>query len=149
MIHLEGCSGWCASQGTPDRDCGYVASPARSPDPAGFGPQGVPLPTFCSSLLPWAGVPPAEVRPDALPSHLPMSPLLAKVCCSTANLEIRLWAGGGEVRLEARSYRGTTLDGSRQPENWPQSVLPRWEHLRVQSWSGHRRLATRPNRPLP
>lgn len=70
MIHLECGFGWCASQGTPDPDCGDSGSPACSPNPAGFGPQGAPPPTFCSSLLPsgWGAAGQGASRCPAIPT---------------------------------------------------------------------------------
>lgn len=79
MIHLECGSGWCASQGTPDRDCGDVRSPACSSNPVGFGPHGSHRPPSAPASYLWAGVPQAEVCPESLPSLLPLSPLLAEV----------------------------------------------------------------------
>lgn len=120
------------------------------PNPAGFGPQGVRLPTFCSSLLPL--VPLAEVRPDALPSHLPWNPLLAKVCVAQQTWKSDSGLGEGKcVWRPGVLWDHTGRFSAFSPENWPQSVLPRGEHPgpRVQSWSGHQRLATRPNPSLP
>lgn len=103
-IHLDCGSGWCASQGTPDRDCGDGRSAACSPNPAGFGPQGVPPPTFCPSILPLGRSTPGRGAPRCPATPPPFKPVASQGVCSTANLETRLWAGGGEVLLEAREY---------------------------------------------
>lgn len=80
MIHLECGSGWCTAQGTPDRDCGDAGSSACSPSPAGSGPKGPRRPPSIPASCPQARVLLAEVRPDALPPHRPLSPELAEVC---------------------------------------------------------------------
>lgn len=108
MIHLECGSGWCASQGTPDRDCGDGRSPACSPNPAGLGPQGVPPPTFSPSVLPLGCRTPGRGAPRCPASPPPFKPVASQGAHSTANLEIRLWAGGGAELREAREYCGTS-----------------------------------------
>lgn len=97
-------------------------------------------------------VPLAEVRPDALPSHLPWNPLLAKVCVAQQTWKSDSGLGEGKcVWRPGVLWDHTGRFSAFSPENWPQSVLPRGEHPdpRVQSWSGHQRLATRPNPSLP
>lgn len=86
MIHLECGSGWCTAQDTPDWDCGDVGSPACSPYPDGSGPKGSRRPPCVAASCPRSRVPLAEVRPDALPPHRPLSPELAEVCVA-----LRFW----------------------------------------------------------
>lgn len=80
MIHLECGSRWCAAQGTPDPDCRDTGSPACSPNPAESGPMGSRRPPSIPASCLQARVQLAEVRPDALPPHRPLSRELAEVC---------------------------------------------------------------------
>lgn len=127
------------------------APPVR-PTQLGLAPKGSRCPLSVLASYLGAGVRPAEVCPDALPSHLPLNPLLAKVC--VAQQTWKSDSGLGEGRCVWRP--GVLWDHTGRlsvvsPENRPQSVLPLWEHpgRRVRGWSAHQRLSTRANPPLP
>lgn len=116
MIHLECGSGWCTEQDTPDWDCGGAGSPARLPYPAWSGPQGSPRPPWVPASGPQAGVPLAEVRPDAPPSHRPPIPELTEV--RVAQRARKFDPGLGEGRCVGRWDALGPLDGP--PQSPPQ-----------------------------